>query len=125
MSALAVFVGAGIGGLIRHYLNSFVVALFGTAFPWGIFIINVTGSIAMGVIVELLALRVNAPQDIRLFITTGILGGYTTFSTFSLDAALLYERGQLGLSLVYVAGSVTVAIAGLFLGMSAVRMVTP
>ncbi|KPF97423.1 protein CrcB [Rhodopseudomonas sp. AAP120] len=125
MSALAVFVGAGIGGLIRHYLNSFVVALFGTAFPWGIFIINVTGSIAMGIIVELLALRVNAPQDIRLFITTGILGGYTTFSTFSLDAALLYERGQLGLSLLYVAGSVTVAIAGLFLGMSAVRMVTP
>ncbi|WP_346296693.1 fluoride efflux transporter CrcB [Rhodopseudomonas sp. P1] len=124
MSALAVFVGAGIGGLIRHYLNSFVAALFGTAFPWGIFIINVTGSIVMGVIVELLALRINAPQEVRLFITTGILGGYTTFSTFSLDAALLYERGQLGLSLVYVAGSVTVAIAGLFLGMSAVRMVT-
>lgn len=124
-SAIAVFVGAGLGGVARHYFNALAVGLFGTAFPWGIFAINVIGSVAMGVIVEWLALRGSAPQDLRLFLTTGILGGFTTFSTFSLDAAVLYERGQLGLAAVYVGTSVVVAIGGLFLGMYAVRLVTP
>lgn len=123
-SAIAVFVGAGLGGVARHYFNALAVGLFGTAFPWGIFAINVIGSVAMGVFVEWLALSGSAPQDLRLFLTTGILGGFTTFSTFSLDAALLYERGQLGLALLYVAASVVVAIGGLFLGMYAVRLAT-
>ena len=110
---------------MRHYFNALAVGLFGTVFPLGIFAINVMGSAAMGVIVEWLALHGSAPQDLRLFLTTGILGGFTTFSTFSLDAAVLYERGQLGLALVYVVVSVVVAIGGLFLGMYAVRLATP
>jgi fluoride exporter len=124
-SAIAVFLGAGLGGVMRHYFNAFAVALLGTSFPWGIFLINVIGSTAMGVIIEWLALRGNASQDIRLFVATGILGGFTTFSTFSLDAAVLYERGQLGLALAYILVSVLVAIGGLFLGMHVVRMATP
>lgn len=124
-SAIAIFIGAGLGGVARHYFNALAVGLFGTAFPWGIFAINVIGSVAMGVIVEWLALSGGAPQGLRLFLTTGILGGFTTFSTFSLDAALLYERGQLGLALVYVVASVVVAIGGLFLGIYAVRLATP
>jgi CrcB protein len=120
-----VFIGAGLGGVVRHYFNALAVGLFGTVFPLGIFAINVMGSAAMGVIVEWLALHGSAPQDLRLFLTTGILGGFTTFSTFSLDAAVLYERGQLGLALVYVVVSVVVAIGGLFLGMYAVRLATP
>ena len=124
-SAIAIFIGAGLGGVARHYFNVLAVGLFGTAFPWRIFAINVIGSVAMGVIVEWLALRGSAPQDLRLFFTTGILGGFTTFSTFSLDAAVLYERGQLGIALVYVVASVVVAIGGLFLGMYAVRFATP
>lgn len=124
-TALLVFAGAGVGGVLRHFLNAAIVGLTGVAFPWGILIINVSGSLAMGVVVELLALRMSPSQDIRLFIATGILGGYTTFSTFSLDAALLYERGQLALAAAYVVGSVIMAIAGLFLGMYAVRILTP
>ena len=124
-SAIAVFVGAGLGGVARHYFNALAVGLFGMAFPWGIFAINVIGSVAMGVIVEWLALRGSALQELRLFLTTGILGGFTTFSTFSLDAAVLYERGQPGLAAAYVVASVVVAIGGLFLGMYAVRVITP
>jgi CrcB protein len=123
-SAIAVFIGAGLGGVARHYFNALAAALFGTAFPWGILAINVLGSAAMGVIVEWLALRGSAPQDLRLFLTTGILGGFTTFSTFSLDAAVLYQRGQPGLALAYVVTSVVVAVGGLFLGMYAVRLAT-
>lgn len=124
-TALLVFAGAGVGGVLRHFLNAAVIGLTGMAFPWGIFIINVTGSLAMGVVVELLALRMSPSQDIRLFIVTGILGGYTTFSTFSLDSALLYERGQFALAAAYVLGSVVLAIGGLFFGMYAVRILSP
>jgi protein CrcB len=86
-STIAIFIGAGLGGVTRHHFNALAVGLFGTSFSWGIFAINVMGSVVMGVIVEWLALRGSAPQDLRLFLTTGILGGFTTFSTFSLDAA--------------------------------------
>ena len=70
----------------------------GTAFPWGTFIINISGSTVMGLIAGYLAFKGEASQPWRLFLMTGILGGYTTFSAFSLDAAVLYERGELGLA---------------------------
>jgi CrcB protein len=76
----------------------------GTAFPWGTFIINITGSTVMGLIAGYLAFKGEASQPWRLFLMTGILGGYTTFSAFSLDTALLYERGELGLAAGLCAG---------------------
>ena len=76
----------------------------GTAFPWGTFIINISGSLVMGLIAGYLAFKGEASQPWRLFLMTGILGGYTTFSAFSLDAALLYERGEIGLRAVLRAG---------------------
>jgi fluoride exporter len=122
---LLVFVGAGLGGVLRHYFNGLVVSLLGSSFPWGIFFINVIGSACMGILVEWLALRGSAPQDLRLFVATGVLGGFTTFSTFSLDTAMLYDRGQLGLSLLYVVASVVFAVGGLFLGMYVIRWTSP
>ena len=83
--------------------------------------INVSGSLIMGLAVAWFAFKGDASQHWRLFLTTGVLGGYTTFSAFSLDAALLYERGQLGLAAVYVIGSVVLSIAGLFAGLWLVR----
>src|SRR5436190_19628568 len=93
----------------------------GTGFPWGTFIINISGSTVMGLIAGYLAFKGDASQPWRLFLMTGILGGYTTFSAYSLDAALLYERGQLGLAAFYVIGSVLFSIAGLFAGLALIR----
>ena len=121
MNYLLVFVGGGLGASLRHTINIACAKCIGTSFPYGTFIINITGSIAMGLIAGYLAFKGEASQPWRLFVMTGILGGYTTFSAFSLDAALLYERGELGLALFYVLGSVLLSIAGLFAGLALIR----
>ena len=120
---LLVFLGAGFGGCLRHTVNLLAARLWGTNFPWGTFLINISGSLVMGLIAGYLAFRAGAgwTQHVRLFLLTGILGGYTTFSAFSLDAALLYERGEPGLMAAYVGGSVLVALAGVFGGLAFVR----
>ena len=94
-SYLLVFFGGGLGASLRHLVNLICARCIGIGFPWGTFIINITGSTVMGLIAGYLAFKGEASQPWRLFIMTGILGGYTTFSAFSLDAALLYERGEL------------------------------
>ena len=121
MSYLLVFVGGGLGASLRHLINVTSARCLGTGFPWGTFIINITGSTVMGLIAGYLAFKGEASQPWRLFLMTGILGGYTTFSAYSLDAALLYERGELASAALYVVGSVVLAIAGLFAGLALVR----
>jgi CrcB protein len=123
-SSLIIFVGAGFGGVLRHVLNAWIMRLVGLDFPVGILAINVIGSTAMGLIAGWFAFKGQAPHDVRLFLTTGVLGGFTTFSAFSLDAAVLYERGQLGLALLYVTASVALSITGLFAGMWTLRSLT-
>jgi len=121
MNYLLVFIGGGLGSSLRHTVNVGCARCFGTAFPYHTFIINVSGSTVMGLIAGYLAFKGEASQAWRLFLMTGILGGYTTFSAFSLDTALLYERGEVGLALFYVLGSVGFSIAGLFAGLALVR----
>ena len=123
-SYLLVFFGGGLGATLRHLINVTCARCIGTAFPYGTFIINITGSTVMGLIAGYLAFKGEASQPWRLFLMTGILGGYTTFSAFSLDAALLYERGELTLAALYVVGSVALSIAGLFAGLAIVRHLT-
>ena len=120
-SYLLVFVGGGVGSMMRHGVNVGAARLAGTAFPYGTLTVNVTGSLAMGLFAGYFAFKGDASQSWRLFLMTGILGGYTTFSAFSLDAALLYERGQLGLALVYVLASVGLSVLGLFVGLALMR----
>ena len=123
LSALLVFLGGGTGAVLRHVVNASVTRGFGSGLPWGIFTINVTGSICMGLVTGWLAFK-SGPfwtQNVRLLLTTGVLGGYTTFSAFSLDAALLWQRGEPGMALLYVAGSVGFSIFGLFLGLALMR----
>jgi fluoride exporter len=124
LPSIIVFVGSGIGGTARHLLNGWIARVVGTEFPLGILLINVIGSSAMGLVAGWFAFKGHAAQEVRLFLTTGILGGFTTFSAFSLDAALLYERGQPWLAVTYVLASVTLSIAGLFGGMWAIRTLT-
>ena len=95
MSYLLVFFGGGLGASLRHFINITCARILGTGFPWGTFIINITGSTVMGLVAGYLAFKGEASQPWRLFLMTGVLGGYTTFSAYSLDAALLYERGEL------------------------------
>ncbi|MDP2372466.1 fluoride efflux transporter CrcB [Reyranella sp.] len=117
LSYLVVFVGAGIGGAARHGMNIWVARLMGTHFPWHTLAINILGSILMGAIIGWFAERLGAAGHLRLFLATGILGGFTTFSAFSLDAVLLWERHQYLPAALYVGGSVAGAIAGLALAL--------
>ena len=121
MGFLIVFLGGGLGAAARHGINMSAARLVGTGFPYGTMLINIVGSLAMGLIAEYFALKGHLPQHWRLFLTTGILGGFTTFSAFSLEAALLYERGQVAGAAIYVVASVALSLAGLFAGLAIVR----
>ena len=121
MGYLIVFLGGGVGAALRHGINLGVARLLGTAFPYGTLLINITGSFVMGLVAAYFAFKGDASQHWRLFLTTGILGGYTTFSAFSLDVALLYERGEFGMAALYVIASVALSIVGLFAGLALVR----
>ena len=114
---LLVAAGGAIGASLRHLVNLGSLRLLGPAFPWGTVAVNIAGGFLMGLFVELLARRFGGSAELRLFVATGVLGGFTTFSAFSLDAVMLYERGAVVQAFAYVAASVIVAIAALFLGM--------
>ena len=124
MAFLIVFIGGGIGATLRHGVNLASARLLGTAFPYATLTENVTGSLVMGLITGYFAFSGDASQYWRLFLTTGVLGGYTTFSAFSLDTVLLYERGEFWLAATYVMASVVFSIGGLFAGLSLVRHFT-
>jgi CrcB protein len=121
MTYLLVFLGGGLGAALRHGVNLGAARWFGTTFPWGTLTVNVTGSLVMGLLAAYLAFRGDASQHWRLLLATGVLGGYTTFSAFSLDVAVLYERGAIGLALGYVLASVILSILALFAGLWLVR----
>ena len=121
MGYLVVFVGAGVGGMLRHFMNIWVARLAGTHFPMHTFVINVTGSMVMGMVAAWFAMKGGATGHLRLFLATGILGGYTTFSAFSLDAILLWERHDYLLAAYYIGGSVVLSLLGLVVGLWIVR----
>ncbi|WP_349368187.1 fluoride efflux transporter CrcB [Salinarimonas sp.] len=123
MSALTVFLGAGLGGVLRWLVGLAATRMLGPAFPWGTLAVNVAGSFAMGVLAAYVAARLPG-EGARLFLMTGVLGGFTTFSAFSLDVVALWERGAIGLAGVYVGGSVTLSIAALVGGLLVGRALT-
>lgn len=121
MLYLIVFLGAGVGGALRHGVNVWAVRLFGYGFPLGTFLVNVTGSFAIGLLAGYFAHRTGVSQHMRLFLTTGVLGGFTTFSAFSLDSALLIERHAYAQAAAYVTGSVLVSLFAVFAGLALFR----
>jgi fluoride exporter len=118
---LIVFLGAGLGGVLRYGVNVAALRLLGSTFPYGTLTVNIVGSLIMGMLVGYFALKVDLDQTWRLFLTTGMMGGFTTFSAFSLETALLYERGTLGLTALYVVASVGLSIVALFVGLFIMR----
>ncbi len=117
----AVGAGGAIGSMARYLLAGWMQSPAWSGFPYGIFLVNVSGGFIMGVLTEAMALKFNVSPELRAFLTTGILGGYTTFSTFSLESALLIERHAYASAAIYIAGSALLSIAALFMGLWIVR----
>ena len=118
---LAVAFGGAVGAVARYLTMSVLGLWFGAAFPYGTLIVNTLGSFVLGAIVELSALVWSPSAELRAMLVIGVLGSFTTFSAFSLDAVTLYQRGDYAACGVYVAGSVVLSILGLFAGMHAIR----
>lgn len=117
--------GGAIGSAARYLVGVSFAARFGTAFPWGTFAVNVIGSFLMGFLVEFVARRLGANDEMRVFLTTGVLGGFTTFSAFAYDFSVLNHRADLATGLVYVVASVVLAILALYAGLALARSLFP
>jgi CrcB protein len=121
LNILLVAIGGAIGSVARYLTGMFTLRTFGPGFPWGTLTVNIVGSLAIGIFAELIARRFSAPLEWRLFIITGFLGGFTTFSAFSLDVATLIDNGNLPLALAYVAVSMLVSLFAVFAGLAMMR----
>ena len=118
---LIVFLGAGIGGMLRHAVNTLSSRLAGPDLPAGTITVNLLGSLIVGVLAGFLASRSHIDESWRMFAVTGVLGGFTTFSAFSLETALLWQRGQLVAAAAYVSGSVVLSVGAVFFGLGWTR----
>jgi CrcB protein len=118
---LAVALGGAVGSVARYLVGVGSTKLFGLAFPWGTLLINVAGSFLIGAFAEMFALRWNLSQAAQVFLTVGICGGFTTFSTFSLDAFVLIERGEFWTAGAYMIGSVVLSIGALVAALHLIR----
>jgi len=122
---LIVFLGGGIGAALRHGVNVRFARWLSSTYPYSTLFVNVSGSFVMGLIVGYFALKGERAESARLFLATGLLGGYTTFSAFSLDAVQLWDRGQTVAAAGYVASSVVASILGLVAGLVIIRQLAP
>ncbi|MEK9797129.1 MAG: fluoride efflux transporter CrcB, partial [Alphaproteobacteria bacterium] len=100
---VAIAIGGAVGALGRHFVNVAVGSLLGTGFPWGTVTVNIVGSFLMGVLIHMLAVSWNVSPEMRALLTVGVLGAFTTFSTFSLDVVTMYERDERLLTGIYIA----------------------
>lgn len=121
MTILWVALGGALGSAARYTVSVWSGRILGSEFPWHTLIVNIAGCFAMGLLIELMALKLNVGNELRAFLTTGILGGFTTFSAFSLDFAFLVERKSYLLAGIYAASSVGVSLIAVFAGLYLVR----
>lgn len=115
---LLVAIGGAVGSVARYLVNLWALRLWGAHFPWGTLAVNVVGGLAIGFLSEVIARKFNASTEMRLLVVTGVLGGFTTFSSFSLDAVGLFERGEMALSAVYIVASVVISILAVCVGLA-------
>jgi fluoride exporter len=121
---LAVALGGAIGSVARYLVGIGSGKLLGFNFPWGTLVINIVGSMLIGVFAGMFAFKWDLPQALRVFLTVGICGGFTTFSTFSLDTYYLIERGELAAAGFYVVSSVIFSILGLVAALHLIRVLS-
>ena len=123
MNLLLVAFGGAAGSVLRYLVGVWTLRAFGPNFPWGTITVNIIGSFVIGLLVEIVARRFNASAELRLLLVTGFLGGFTTFSAFSLDFMVLFERGQMMAAGGYLVASVFLALLAVFAGLSLGRMI--
>lgn len=116
-----ILLGGALGAGLRHYVNIGAAHWLGASFPYGTMMVNILGSLIMGILVGLFAKALPVSESMRAFVMIGLLGGSTTFSSFSLDAINLFERGEYSATVLYIAGSVLLSVLALFAGLTAVR----
>ncbi|MAM13110.1 MAG: fluoride efflux transporter CrcB [Rhizobiaceae bacterium] len=121
--ALIVAAGGALGSVGRYLVGVLAIRLWGPQFPWGTFVVNVVGSLMIGLLVEAVARALNQSAEMRMFMVTGFLGGFTTFSSFSLDAMTMIERGDVLHAVAYIAASLLLALIAVFAGLAIGRMV--
>ena len=125
MTILYIGVGGALGAMARYLMAGLVQRGVGGAFPWGTLAVNILGAFVMGLIVELAARLWSMSPDLRAFLTSGVLGGFTTFSAFSLETGLMIEKGDWASAATYIVASVLLCVLALFLGLWLIRAVTP
>ena len=118
---LLVAVGGALGSIARYLTGLATLRWFGPNFPWGTLAVNILGGLAIGIFAELIARRFDGSQELRLFIVTGILGGFTTFSAFTLEVTAMAERGEYATALTYILASVVISVGAVFSGLALVR----
>lgn len=118
LNILLVAVGGAIGSVARYLVGLGATRLAGPNFPFGTLTVNIAGAFAIGLLVEMIARRFDASAEMRVFIVTGILGGFTTWSSFTLDTMVLFERGEIGLSALYLLASLLVSFVAVFAGLA-------
>ena len=121
--ALLVAFGGAIGSVLRYYVGQWALRAMGPSFPWGTLTVNVVGCFVIGVFAEMIARRFDASPELRLLLLTGFLGGFTTFSAFSLDAISLFERGAVMAGAIYMIASVGLSMAAVIAGLAMMRAV--
>ncbi len=120
---LAIAAGGALGAVSRHFVAGAVTKLAGIGFPLGTLTVNIIGSLAMGVLVALLAHKINISSEMRGFLTVGFLGSFTTFSAYSMETVLLFQRGDWTGAAVYSIGSLVIGVLALVLGLWLGRLV--
>lgn len=120
---LAVAAGGALGATGRYLVGRFMFNIMGPGFPWGTFTVNIIGSFLIGLVIELLAIRFNLSHEWQGFLVIGILGGFTTFSAFSLEVVLMLEKDQFSAAALYAFGSMFIGVAALFAGIFAGRAI--
>ena len=122
-SYLVVFIGGGLGAAFRHGVNRAALACPGVSFPYGTLFVNVFGELLMGGLAGLFLVKPGLSEELKLFLTTGLLGGFTTFSAFSLETGLMWQRGDYTTLSAYIVASVVLSVSALFVGMGMVRAI--
>ncbi|MGE0152482.1 MAG: fluoride efflux transporter CrcB [Reyranellaceae bacterium] len=119
---VAVALGGALGSVGRFLLAGWVGRQVGTGFPWGTLAVNVIGGLVMGVLIEVMAQSWSVSPSVRAFLTVGVLGGFTTFSAFSLETVLLFQRGETGAAFAYIASSVVLSVGAVWCGLRLMRL---
>jgi CrcB protein len=122
MITLAVFIGGGLGSLLRYWLSGLVHRWAGAGFPYGTLAVNVLGSFTIGLLMTLAMERIELPPTLRVFLTVGVLGGFTTFSTFSYEAIALFNEGSIGWMSIYVASTLLGCLIAAWLGLAIAKL---